>query len=193
MSPEHDHPAAFEDCWDVLLYALGAWSSPVVLAGDSAGGNLAAAVSHYARGRILGVVGQVLIYPGLGGDMTKGSYVTHANAPLLTMEDIEFYKTIRTSGRPAPKSDPTYAPLHDTDFKGLPPTVCIGAECDPLCDDGAEYRDAILKAGGQAVFIREEGLVHGYLRARRSVTRAAKSFDRIVDAIATLGTEDWPY
>ena len=193
MSPEHDHPAAFEDCWDVLLYALGAWDSPVVLAGDSAGGNLAAAVAHHARGRAMGVIGQVLIYPGLGGDMTNGSYIEHAQAPLLTMEEIEFYKTIRTSGRPAPEGDPTYAPLQDTDFKGLPPTVCICAECDPLADDGAAYRDAILKAGGQATFIREDGLVHGYLRARRSVKRAADSFDRIIDAISALGREDWPY
>lgn len=193
MSPEHDHPAAFEDCFAVLLYALGAWDSPVVLAGDSAGGNLAAAVAHHARGRAMGVIGQVLIYPGLGGDKTKGSYLAHANAPLLTMEDIEFYMTIRTAGRPEPEGDPTYAPLHDSDFAGLPPTVCICAECDPLCDDGQDYRDAILKAGGQAVSFTEAGLVHGYLRARRTVDRAARSFDRIVDAIAALGRKDWPY
>jgi acetyl esterase len=62
-----------------------------------------------------------------------------------------------------------------------------------LADDGATYRDAILKAGGQAAFVREDGLVHGYLRARRSVKRAADSFDRIIDAISALGREDWPY
>jgi len=72
----------------------------LILCGDSAGGNLAAAVSHAIRDSELHtnitIAGQVLIYPGLGGDISTGSYVTHANAPMLTTRDVEFYSTIRT-------------------------------------------------------------------------------------------------
>lgn len=188
LSPEHRHPAALEDALAVTraLMALG----PVVLAGDSAGGNLAAASSHVLRDpRILG---QVLIYPGLGGDMNGPSYTVHAHAPMLTRDDVLFYKDIR-HGHPPPEGDATVSPLQDSDFTRLPPTVTFGAECDPLCDDAASYAWAIQEAGGRAHFTFETGLVHGYLRARASVPRAAASFARITAAIAALARGDWPY
>ncbi len=59
-----------------------------------------------------------LIYPGLGGDHSKGSYITHAEAPGLTTRDMEFYMNIRSAGQDK-TGDPTYAPLHDTDFTNL--------------------------------------------------------------------------
>lgn len=192
LSPEHVHPADFNDAMAGFAAALASSGLPVLLAGDSAGGNLAAAVSHATRGQARTPAGQVLIYPGLGGDQTKGSYVTHACAPMLTKRDLDFYKHIRTGGKEAGR-DPTLAPLQDADFSGLPPTVIVSAECDPLSDDGGTYRDAILAAGGKAVWFNEKGLVHGYLRARHTVARARQSFTRIVDAIAALGRGEWPY
>lgn len=192
LSPEHVHPADFNDAMAGFAAALASSGLPVLLAGDSAGGNLAAAVSHATRGQARTPAGQVLIYPGLGGDQTKGSYVTHACAPMLTKRDLDFYKHIRTGGKEAGR-DPTLAPLQDADFSGLPPTVIVSAECDPLSDDGGTYRDAILAAGGKAVWFNEKGLVHGYLRARHTVARARQSFTRIVEAIAALGRGEWPY
>jgi len=190
LSPEHLHPAAFEDALAVARQAAR-MSAKFLLVGDSAGGNLAAAVSHALRGELT-PMGQVLIYPGLGGDRTKGSYVTHANAPMLTKADVDFYSGIRTGGAEA-KGDPRLAPLHDTDFAALPPTVIVTAQCDPLSDDGRDYRDALLAAGGRAVWFEEPGLVHGYLRARHTVGRARDSFTRIVDAVSALGQGRWPY
>lgn len=192
LSPEHVHPADFNDAMAGFAAALASSGLPVVLAGDSAGGNLAAAVSHATRGQARTPAGQVLIYPGLGGDQTKGSYVTHACAPMLTKRDLDFYKHIRTGGKEAGR-DPTLAPLQDADFSDLPPTVIVSAECDPLSDDGGTYRDAILAAGGKAVWFNEKGLVHGYLRGRHTVARARQSFTRIVEAIAALGRGEWPY
>ncbi|SMR82468.1 acetyl esterase [Aliiroseovarius halocynthiae] len=189
LCPEHPHPAAFEDAVTAVLYASQVWDEPLVLAGDSAGGNLTAAVCHTLRGSVQ-IAGQVLIYPGLGGDMTKGSYIDHANAPMLTMDDLKFYSAIRFETPPnAP--DPTAAPLEDTDFSDLPPTVSITAQCDPLADDGMTYRDAILAAGGKAVWFNEAGLVHGYLRARHQSDRARRSFARIVDQITMLAQGEW--
>jgi acetyl esterase len=192
LCPEHVHPAQFQDCWTAINWAADEFGDPMILAGDSAGGNLAASVAHYARGRLEDILGQVLIYPGLGGDTSKGSYIEHAHAPLLTLQDIKFYETVRCGG-PAPSGDPSFAPLQDTDFSNLPPTVVITADCDPLRDDGSDYCAAIQSAGGRAEWINEPGLVHGYLRARTSVKRAADSFERISIAIEALGQGIWSY
>ena len=80
-----------------------------------------------------------------------------------------------------------------TVFTGLPPTVLVTAQCDPLSSDGGAYRDRVLAAGGLAVWFEEAGLVHGYLRARHTVARARESFSRIVGAASALGQGDWPY
>ena len=192
LSPEHLHPAAFDDALAVTR-AMAA-EGPVLLAGDSAGGNLAAAVSHALRGsgQVRGqVLGQVLIYPGLGGDVDAGSYLAHAKAPMLTRDDVLFYAGIRHDGV-MPKDDPTVSPLQDTDFSDLPPTIAFGAECDPLCDDVRTYAQAIQYAGGRAHWVVEPGLVHGYLRARRRVDRAAASFARITRALQTLAAGEDP-
>jgi len=195
LAPETVFPGCFQDAWDAFEAVAAGCAGPLVLCGDSAGGNLAAAVAHYARGRVneARIVGQVLIYPGLGGDWTKGSYVEHANAPQLTVKDMQFYQTVRTGGAPPPKDDPRYAPLNDSDFSGLPPTVLVTAECDPLSSDGGAYRDALLGAGGQAVWFNEAGMVHACLRARNMSARAAVFFDRVVDGVAALGRCEWPY
>jgi len=195
LSPEHKHPAAFEDSLASVTHESNRLQIPVLLCGDSAGGNLAAAVSHAMRSMTLepgmpAIAGQVLIYPGLGGDMTRGSYVTHAEAPMLSTRDVAFYADVRTVS--APKApDPTLAPLTDIDFSGLPASIIVSAECDPLSDDGRDYRDAIVNAGGKAAWFNEQGLVHGYLRARHSVSRAKDSFNRIVDGLKMLANGKW--
>ncbi|MBT2131738.1 alpha/beta hydrolase [Aliiroseovarius lamellibrachiae] len=191
LCPENPHPAAFEDAWTTLNYVSLTWPGVTVLVGDSAGGNLAAAVSHHARGKVP-VAGQVLIYPGLGGDMTQGSYMTHAKAPMLSTEEVRFYHSVR-HGTSEIHEDPTAAPLTDSNFAGLPRSVIFTAQCDPLADDGRMYRDRIRAAGGRAHWVEEPGLVHGYLRARSTVPRAKASFDRILVAISALSQENWPF
>ncbi|RST86957.1 alpha/beta hydrolase [Aquibium carbonis] len=192
LCPEHVHPAAFDDAMAAFRWAADGQALPILLAGDSAGGNLAAAVAHHTRGHPRAAIGQVLIYPGLGGDQTRGSYVTHAEAPMLSVRDIDFYRDIRAGGADI-TGDVSFAPLFDTDCSGLPPTVVVTAQCDPLSSDGEAYRDRILAAGGKAVSFEEAGLVHGYLRARHSVERARQSFARIVAATASLAKGAWPY
>jgi acetyl esterase len=83
--------------------------------------------------------------------------------------------------------------LQDTDFTGLPPTVIVTAQCDPLSSDGESYRDAITAAGGRAVWFEQEGMVHGCLRARNMSTRGAAFFDRVADAVTDLAQGRWPY
>lgn len=192
LAPEHPHPAAFDDALAAFRWVTEGYDIPIVLAGDSAGGNLAAAVAHATRSSPIRPIGQVLIYPLLGDDATAASYRLHANAPMLTLRDLEFYRDIRSAGRDL-SDDPKSAPLSDQDFSGLPPTIVISAEFDPLAGDGEAYCARIRAAGGKAWWRQEAGLVHGYLRARHSAARARESFTRIVEAIRTLGRKEWDY
>jgi acetyl esterase len=184
LAPEHPHPAAFDDALAVAkaVARLG----PYLLVGDSAGGSLAASVAHKLRHQTP-ALGLVLVYAGLGGNPNQGSYLAHADAPMLTRDDVLFLSTVRYKDGIVPANDASAHALHDTDFADLPPTIAFSAECDPIADDGREYCARITAAGGRATWHLEAGLVHGYLRARASVPRAAASFDRIITAIATLG------
>ena len=190
LAPEHLHPAAFDDVLAAFEWAASTYEQRILLCGDSAGGNLAAAVSHATRGHQRRPAGQILIYPGLGGDPSRGSYVTHAEAPMLTAKDIAFYRDIRSGGRDA-TGEISFAPLADADFANLPPTVVFTAECDPLSSDGEAYGSRIQAAGGKVWWFEEPGLVHSYLRARHSVGRARASFSRIVEAVRALGKGEW--
>lgn len=189
LSPEHPHPAAFDDACAVTR-ALGA-DGPLILAGDSAGGNLAAATAAALRGQTA-LLGQVLIYPGLGGDRSRGSYQTHAHAPMLTLADVDFYAGIRSNGVEI-TGDPSLAPLQDTDFSGLPPSYAIAAECDPLADDAHAYAAKLGAAGGKAHATTARGMVHGGLRARHMSSRAAAMFREICTTISAFAKGDWPY
>ncbi len=192
LSPEAKHPAALDDTLVVIDHLWQQHGQAIVLCGDSAGATLCAAAAHAYRNLakqnhkpLPRIRGQVLIYPSLGGDMSKGSYKTHARAPMLTTEEMSFYSDARCAPD-TQRQDPLFAPLQDHDFSGLPATRVFSAECDPLSDDGMHYCQRLNEAGGDAQWVNEYGLVHGYLRARHTVKRAEASFERIVQAVNLL-------
>jgi acetyl esterase len=192
LAPEHRFPAAFEDCWAVLAAladgGLGFDAGRIVVAGDSAGGNLAAAVA--LRARDLGgppLNGQLLVYPGLGGDMGRGSYVEQANAPGLTTADIHYYKSVYVGPADHPgHHDKLAYPLIETRYAGLPPAFLVAAHWDPVRDDCFDYAARLSAAGVPAAVRREPLLVHGFLRARHMSPAAGLSFQAIVAAARCL-------
>ena len=122
--------------------------------------------------------GQVLIYPGLGGDTARGSYVTQANAPGLSTADVLYYRDTY-KGAPHKLAEP----LRESNFAGLPPAFLVAAGLDPLHDDCAAYA-ARLRDAGVAAEVRDEPLlVHAFIRARHMSAPAGESFKAIVAAI----------
>ena len=179
LCPEHTHPAAYDDSLAAARAALA--EGPVILAGDSAGGNLAAAVAQTLKDAA--IRGQVLIYPGLGGDLFGlPSYTECADAPMLSARDVRFYWGIRAGGD-APGDDPTFFPLAAADFSGLAPCFISAAGVDPIRDDGVDYVRRLIGAGVTAYCVVEPQLPHAHLRARVMSHRARAAFDRILDAI----------
>ena len=187
LSPENPFPACFLDALGAFQH-YSASGHPILLVGDSAGGNLAAGVCEATKSWTTKPLGQVLIYPALGGDLDSGSYLSHSNAPMLTTEDVKFYHKIRANGADL-TSDPRASPFCADDVSTIPPTIIHSAEIDPVCDDGKHYVERLEAAGVRAQWYLQEGLIHGYLRARHSVTRAQKSFDSIIASIALLAQE----
>ena len=194
LAPEHTFPAAVEDCRAVVDWLLDGRcpQAPQVtdylVAGDSAGGNLAAGLALWARdtGR-KNPRGQVLIYPALGGDPAKGSYLEQANAPGLSTKDMAFYASAYIGPPDHPGHQDKYAcPLRETDFTGLAPAFMVACEFDPLRDDCFDYEQCLRRDGVEAIVRHEPLLVHAFLRARHMSTPAAKSFEAIISAASAL-------
>lgn len=186
LSPERPFPHDWNDAMAAFEHVVDNSDLPIITFGDSAGANLAAAVCHENRHHDRAPIGQMLIYPGLGSDLTQGSFIEHANAPGLSTADTHAYKSMRAGGDLVRLTDPKASPLNALDFTGLPPTVVFSAECDPLRDDGRRYCERVKDAGGKARYVEEAGLIHGYLRARHAGGTAARSFENICKALSQL-------
>jgi acetyl esterase len=183
LAPEHIWPAASDDGFAVLSH-LVAKGHRVVVIGDSAGANLAAGLMVRAcKAGLTGtgaIAGQVLIYPALGGDVLRGSYVEMANAPGLTTQDVLYYRDILA----APDDDAVANPLCATDLTNIPPAYISSAFFDPLRDDGRSYAARLAQAGVNVTYREEPQMVHGWLRARHMSAGARNGFNHMCQAIA---------
>ncbi|MCK2167154.1 alpha/beta hydrolase [Thalassospira xiamenensis] len=186
LAPEHIWPAAHQDAFAVARDVLS-HGAEVVLVGDSAGATLAGGLAIRARDEGLGagVVGQVLIYPALGGDLGWPSYGQMASAPGLSTDDVIYYRDVLK----APMDDPVAYPLSAEDLRGLPPTYITAAYFDPLRDDGREYTARLARAGIDVTYREEPQMIHGWLRARHMSDGAADGFKFLCDAIRRMAAE----
>ncbi|MCA8408409.1 alpha/beta hydrolase [Burkholderia cenocepacia] len=187
LAPEHRAPAALDDCLEVTRAArdahwpFGPCVPPLTLAGDSAGGMLAAAVATALRDAgERNVDGIALVYPMLGFEPQSPAREAEAYAPMLTLDDVHRYRALYWGGDLADvlrDGNPLLCasvPLEATRFDGLPPVLAIGAEHDPLRDDARVYVERIRAAGGIARYWMGEGLVHGCWRALGTSPQAAR-------------------
>jgi acetyl esterase len=190
LAPEHRFPAAVDDAvaatqWAVANAAsLDADASRVAIAGDSAGGELAAAVTLHARdngGPSLRY--QVLIYPVTDYDFTKPSFREYGSGFLITIGEMEWYWRNYLS-KPDDASSPMACPMRAASLQGLPPALIIQAECDPIKDDGEAYA-ARLRADGVPVdIIRYDGQIHGFFTMPGVMSRAKDAYSDVATVLA---------
>jgi len=186
LAPEHPFPAGFDDCLAVWRH-LGAAPFAIdphrrVVVGDSAGGNLAAALCLALRdsGQPLPQA-QVLIYPALGGSADLPSRHECADAPLLSSRELEFYQTLYLGdAKPSSRAMPLLA----DDLDGLPPALIAVAQWDPLRDDGVLYSERLVAAGVESVLYVGAGLVHGCLRGRGQVPEVDQLYRTLLAYLA---------
>jgi acetyl esterase len=181
LAPEHKFPAAVEDAVAATSWiaehapGLGLDRGRLAVGGDSAGGNLAAVVALTARdagGPRL--CAQLLIYPGTDMAMDRPSHQRRAQQLPLTQAAMRwFVGHYLTDARD--KADWRASPLRAAHFEGLPPALVITAACDPLCDEGDAYAEALKKAGVRVTHQRFAGQIHGFLSMGRLIGDAQRA------------------
>lgn len=185
LTPEHPYPAAFNDCRAALAWLvdnaadLGVDPSRIAVVGDSAGGNLAAALCLAARDH--GgppITAQALIYMTAGTAQTSASYTEHADGPGLTTASTFKYRDLYLPNA-RDSRDPYARPIVAESHAGLPPAWVHSAEIDPIRDDGREYAAQIALSGGTVTYREARGMIHGFLRARFAGPGARAEFDAI--------------
>jgi len=190
LAPEHRWPAAVEDAYAATLWAsrsaaeLGGAQHRLAVAGDSAGGNLAAVVALGARDRGGPPIAfQLLVYPALDAAADTASWREYAEGFYLTAAGMRWYWDHYLGG--ADGRAPDASPLRAAFFGGLPPALVLVADHDVLRDEGEAYAARLAEAGVAATVSRQPGVVHGFLRWR-AVTGAADA--ALQEAAAALRT-----
>ncbi|WP_422747646.1 alpha/beta hydrolase [Mycobacterium sp. WMMD1722] len=190
LAPEHPYPAAVDDAWAATRWVhahgdeLGADPSRLAVAGDSAGGNLAAVISQRARDTDSGPIAfQLLWYPATMWDESLPSYSENATAPVLDRAAILAFSRWYAPDADFSDPDPGLAPGRAADLAGLPPAYVAVAGHDPLRDDGVRYAELLAAAGVPVELHNAQTLVHGYLGYSGVVPAATEATERGLAAL----------
>lgn len=166
LAPEHPYPAAIEDGEKALRWLAGepfGPGLPLGVAGDSAGGTLAAVTALKARDRDIALALQMLIYPAVDQGGEYDSRRRLAEGYLLTVEDIDWFTENYFQGRALPVLEPAASPLRAASHAGLAPALVLTCGFDPLVDEGKAYAAALAAAGVPVRSVCLEGAIHGCL------------------------------
>lgn len=190
LAPEHRFPAAVDDAYAATVWTaahgaeLDADPTRLAVAGDSAGGNVAAVVSLMARDRGGPQLAfQLLVYPVTDHDFETASYRENGeDYIILTRSAMEWYWD-QYVPEVARRSDPYAAPLHARDLSGLPPALVITAECDPLRDEGEEYGRRLREAAVPTEVRRYDGMMHGFFNMHAVLDGAKQAHEAAAGAL----------
>jgi acetyl esterase len=177
LAPEHRFPAAVDDALASFRWAahqaadLAIDPRRIAVAGDSAGGNLAAVVARLAARDEVPPAAQLLVYPVTDLSRKHPSYALFRDGFFLSEREMDWYRD-HYLPEPAAAADPRASPLQATDLRGLPPALVLTAGFDVLRDEGEAYAHRLEAAGVRVMLRRHGGLVHGFANAT-AVNRAA--------------------
>jgi acetyl esterase len=188
LAPEHRFPAAVDDAYAALRWVadhaseLGGDPSRLVVAGDSAGGNLAAVTAQLAREAGPAIRFQLLIYPVTDHEFTSTSMEDNAEGYFLTRDAMRwFYSHYLTDE--AEGADARVSPLRAASLSGLPGAFVITAEYDPLRDQGIAYAEAMQAADNEVSHVTYAGLFHGFFGMVDMIDAAKAALDDAVTAV----------
>jgi acetyl esterase len=194
LAPEYRFPVAVDDSWAALLWAnerieeLAGARVPLIVAGDSAGGNLAAIMAQRAKAAASSAVNspaielQVLVYPVTDCDLDTASYLDPGNQLLLSRESMVWFWD-HYAPDPAARTHPDASPLRQADLTNLPPAVLLTAEHDPLRDEGELYATRLVEAGVPVRHQRFDGQMHGFFTMNHVLPGADAAMDFVAAAI----------
>lgn len=191
-APEAPFPASLEDAEAALAWIdthaaeQGLDAVRLIAAGDSAGASIAAALSVRARNRGRPLFGQVLIYPATDLANSSGSREAFATGYSLNRSSLDWFSAQYRAGGVA-ATDPELSPLLMDDLSGLPPTLLVTADHDPLRDEGRAYAQKLIGAGNHVSYIEWRGTVHGFMMMDR-FTPASR---RLIGHIACWCNQLW--
>lgn len=192
LAPEHPYPAALDDATAVatalpdVAAGLGVDRGRLAVAGDSAGGGLAAAVALRLRaGGGPALRAQALVYPALDARLAMPSVAEHAEGYGLTAATMRWYVD-QYLPPGVDRDDPLASPAAARDLAGLPPALVVTAEHDVLRDEGEDYAARLRAAGVPVTLVREPGLVHGFLGTAGVLPPARAAAERTWDALVPL-------
>jgi acetyl esterase len=178
LAPEHAFPAAGEDCIAATRWAaaspreIGHAVTSIVVAGDSAGGNLAAIVAQELAGKMpVPIIAQWLIYPGVDMTANTGSMEDFADGYLLTAESMAWFMRHYIGNLPD-HTDPRASPLHSPALDNQPAALVFTCGLDPLRDQGRAYAAKLIASGVPTVFREAKGQIHGSLTLRQAIPSA---------------------
>jgi acetyl esterase/lipase len=181
QAPEHKFPAAHNDAFAAYEWALNNAGSingnpaKVAVAGESAGGNLAAAVSMMAKEKGVKLpVHQLLVYPIANYDFNSPSYKQYADAKPLSKPLMQWFFD-KYLNNPAEGNNPLISLVKAPDVSGLPPATVITAQIDPLMSEGKQYADKLKAAGVPVTFQNYEGVTHEFFGMAAVVEQAKKA------------------
>ncbi|WP_433192994.1 alpha/beta hydrolase [Nocardia sp. CA-107356] len=194
LAPEHPFPAAIDDglaAWDFAVAHASSWGidpDRIVVAGDSAGGNISAALSQLLRGHAHPPRMQALLFPVLDLSTEHPSYEEFADGYYLTRKKMRWFKGHYLT-KPDDALDHRASPLLGEDLAGLPPAYIAVAGFDPLHDEAIAYAARLEEAGVPVTLHRATGLIHAYIYvtavspgARASTLHAAAAIVAALDA-----------
>jgi acetyl esterase len=188
LAPEHRFPTAVDDahaalCWvaETLDHSAG-----LVVAGDSAGGNLAAVCALRARDAGHPSLDlQVLVYPVTDHDLTRPSYVQHGDSGYpLGREEMKWFWDHYAD--PARRDDPDASPLRAPKLAGVAPALVIVAEYDPLRDEGLAYADRLRAEGVDVEVVTFDDMLHGFFTMVNFMERADEAVDLVGRRVRSL-------
>jgi acetyl esterase len=189
LAPEAKFPGPAEDCYAATKWvaqnpaSINTDSGKIAVGGDSAGGNLAAAISLMARDRGGPPLAlQLLVYPVTDRDFSTESYVQNAEGYQLTRDSMVWYWEHYLKAD-ADAANPYAAPLQAQDLRNLPPALVITAEYDPLRDEGEAYAHRLEAAGVSTTCTRYDGMIHGFFGMAAAINKGKQA---IAQASAAL-------